>query len=51
VTIEAAEWVRVDGDGSAPVQVDEEIFGSLPVEIALNPPRPRLMVSTSKVDS
>jgi diacylglycerol kinase (ATP) len=51
VTIEAAEWVRVDGDGTTPIQVDGEILGRLPVEITLNPQRLRLIVPTSEVDS
>jgi diacylglycerol kinase (ATP) len=43
VTIEVAEWVRVDGDAATPIQVDGETLGGLPVEITLHPQRLRLI--------
>ena len=39
VTIEAAEWVRVESDTRVPVQVDGEILGTLPAMIKLHPER------------
>ena len=43
VTIEAAEWVKVEGDAPVPIQVDGEILGALPVEITLHPQRLQLI--------
>jgi diacylglycerol kinase (ATP) len=39
VTIEAADWVRVEGDESTPIQVDGEMLGNLPVDISLHTER------------
>jgi diacylglycerol kinase (ATP) len=43
VTIEAAEWVRVESNTPVPVQVDGEILGALPAEITLHPQRLQLI--------
>jgi diacylglycerol kinase (ATP) len=43
VTIEAAEWVRVESDTPVPVQVDGEVLGALPAEITLHPQRLQLI--------
>jgi diacylglycerol kinase (ATP) len=43
VTIESAEWVRVEGDVATPIQVDGEMLGRLPVQITLHPQRLRLI--------
>jgi diacylglycerol kinase family enzyme len=43
VTIEAAEWVKVESDTSVPVQVDGEIMGALPVEIRVHSQRLQLI--------
>ena len=43
VTIEAAEWVRVESDKLVPVQVDGEILGALPVEITVHPQQLKLI--------
>jgi diacylglycerol kinase family enzyme len=43
VTIEAAEWVRVESDTPVPVQVDGELLGALPVEITLHPQQLQLI--------
>ena len=48
VTIELAEWVRVDGDAATPVQVDGESLGRLPVEITLNPKRLWIIIAANK---
>jgi diacylglycerol kinase (ATP) len=39
VTIEAAAWVRVEGEESTPIQVDGEMLGALPVDISLHTER------------
>ena len=44
VSIEGADWVRVEGDAEAPVQVDGEMLGALPVEISLHPKQLHLIV-------
>ncbi len=43
VTIEAAEWVRVESDATVPVQVDGEILGALPAMIKLHSERLQLI--------
>jgi diacylglycerol kinase family enzyme len=43
VSIEVADWVRVDGDADTPIQVDGEILGALPVEISLHSQRLQLI--------
>ena len=43
VTIEAAEWVRVESNTPVPVQVDGEILGALPAEITLHPQQLQLI--------
>ena len=43
VTIEAAEWVRVESDTPGPVQVDGEILGVLPAMVKLHSERLQLM--------
>jgi diacylglycerol kinase (ATP) len=47
VTIEAAEWVRIDSDTPIPVQVDGELLGTLPVEITMHPQQLRLILPTA----
>jgi YegS/Rv2252/BmrU family lipid kinase len=44
VSIEEADWVRVEGDPNIPVQVDGEMLGTLPVEISLHPKRLHLFL-------
>ena len=39
VCVEAANWVRIDGDPATPVQIDGEVLGELPLEIGLYPGR------------
>ena len=39
VTIEATDWVHVEGDESTPIQVDGEMLGTLPVDISLHSER------------
>jgi len=39
VTIEAAAWVRIEGEEPTPIQVDGEILGALPVDISLHTER------------
>jgi YegS/Rv2252/BmrU family lipid kinase len=39
VTIEVAEWVKLEGDAATPIQVDGEVLCRLPVEIRLHPKR------------
>jgi diacylglycerol kinase (ATP) len=46
VSIEAAEWVRVEGDAATPVQVDGEMLGALPIEITLNSQGLQLIMPT-----
>ena len=43
VSIEVADWVRVEGDADTPVQVDGEMLGALPVEISLHSQRLQLI--------
>ena len=43
VRLEAATWVRIDGDPAAPVQIDGEVLGALPLEIGLHPKRVNLI--------
>ncbi len=47
VTIEAAEWVRVESDTPVPIQVDGEMLGALPAEIAVHPQRLQLIFPTA----
>jgi len=47
VTIEAAEWVRVESDTPVPVQVDGEMLGTSPVEITVHPHQLRLIFPTA----
>lgn len=37
VCLERANWVRIDGDRSVPVQIDGEVLGELPLEIRIHP--------------
>lgn len=37
VRVEAATWVRIEGDPAARVQIDGEVLGKLPLEIGLHP--------------
>jgi diacylglycerol kinase (ATP) len=37
VSVEIADWVRVEGDPDTPVQVDGEMLGALPIEIRSHP--------------
>jgi diacylglycerol kinase (ATP) len=39
VSMEAADWVRVEGDTDIPVQIDGEVLGTLPVEIHIHAQR------------
>jgi len=43
VDIEVAEWVRVKGNADAPVQVDGEMLGTLPIEIGVDSQRLQLI--------
>jgi diacylglycerol kinase (ATP) len=47
VTIEGAEWVRVESDKPLPVQIDGEILGALPAMITLHPKRLQLIFPVS----
>jgi diacylglycerol kinase (ATP) len=44
ITIEMAEWVRVEGNADTPVQVDGEVLGGLPADIKLHPKRLNILV-------
>jgi diacylglycerol kinase (ATP) len=44
VSIEQADWVRVEGDADVPVQVDGEMLGTLPVEINVHPKQLHLLL-------
>jgi diacylglycerol kinase (ATP) len=37
VSVEIADWVRVEGDPDIPIQVDGEMLGALPVEVRIHP--------------
>ena len=37
VHFEAANWVRIDGNRTVPVQIDGEVLGELPLEISIHP--------------
>ena len=43
VHLEAADWVRIDGNRTVPVQIDGEVLGELPLEIRVHPKRLRLI--------
>jgi diacylglycerol kinase (ATP) len=43
VCLEAADWVRIEGDPSVPVQIDGEALGELPLEISIHPRRLKLI--------
>jgi YegS/Rv2252/BmrU family lipid kinase len=43
VHLEAADWVRIDGNRTVPVQIDGEVLGELPLEISIHPKRLRLI--------
>ena len=44
VNVEVADWVRVEGDPNASVQVDGEMLGRLPAEIRIHPYRLHIIV-------
>jgi diacylglycerol kinase family enzyme len=44
VCLENADWVTIDGDRSAPVQIDGEVLGELPLEISIYPKRLRVIM-------
>jgi diacylglycerol kinase (ATP) len=44
ITIESAEWVRVEGNAQTPVQVDGEALGQLPANVELHPKRLTILV-------
>jgi diacylglycerol kinase family enzyme len=44
VSIESANWVRIDGDQSVPVQIDGEVLGELPLDISIHSKQLRLIV-------
>jgi diacylglycerol kinase family enzyme len=44
VNVEVADWVRVEGDPNASVQVDGEMLGRLPVEIRIHRSRLQIVV-------
>jgi YegS/Rv2252/BmrU family lipid kinase len=44
VSVEIADWVRVEGDPATPVQVDGEMLGALPVEIRSHPQRLQIIL-------
>jgi diacylglycerol kinase (ATP) len=39
VHFEAADWVRIEGNRTVPVQIDGEMLGELPLEISIHPKR------------
>jgi diacylglycerol kinase (ATP) len=45
VNVEVADWVRVEGDPNASVQVDGEILGRLPAEIRIHPYRLQIVLT------
>jgi diacylglycerol kinase (ATP) len=51
VAIEAADWVRVEGDESIPIQVDGEMLCKLPVDISLHTERLPLIFPTAKTST
>lgn len=44
VNLELANWVRIDGDRAAPVQIDGEVLGKLPLEISLHSERLKIIL-------
>lgn len=44
VSLEPANWVRIDGDRAAPVQIDGEVLGELPLEIGLHSKQLRIIL-------
>jgi diacylglycerol kinase (ATP) len=43
VYLEAADWVRIEGNRTVPIQIDGEVLGELPLEISIHPKRLRLV--------
>jgi diacylglycerol kinase family enzyme len=43
VHLDAADWVRLEGNQTVPVQIDGEVLGELPLEISIHPKRLRLI--------
>jgi diacylglycerol kinase (ATP) len=43
VHLEAANWVRIDGNRTVPVQIDGEVLGELPLEISVHPKHLKLI--------
>jgi hypothetical protein len=43
VWVEAVDWVWINGDQAAPVQIDGEVLGALPLKIGLHPKRLNLI--------
>lgn len=44
VTLEAANWVRIEGDQRVPVQIDGEVLGEMPLEIKIHPKRLKIIL-------
>jgi diacylglycerol kinase family enzyme len=44
VSLEPANWIRIEGDGRTPVQIDGEALGELPLEIGLHPKQLRIIL-------
>jgi len=44
VSIEPANWVRIEGDPNTPVQIDGEVLGELPLEIGLHAEQLRIIM-------
>jgi YegS/Rv2252/BmrU family lipid kinase len=43
VRLEAANWVRIEGNRTVPVQIDGEVLGELPLEISIHSKKLRLI--------
>jgi diacylglycerol kinase family enzyme len=43
VHLEPADWVRIEGNRTVPVQIDGEVLGELPLEISFHPKHLRLV--------
>jgi diacylglycerol kinase (ATP) len=47
VSLEPADWVRIDGDRATPVQIDGEVLGNLPLEIGVHSNQLRIILPCS----
>jgi diacylglycerol kinase (ATP) len=43
VHLEAANWIRIDGNRTVPVQIDGEVLGELPLKISVHPKHLKLI--------